>query len=166
LISSFLIPFHSYLPACMYVDDSYVVKPKEYRSLGVGLMLGSIVRGMLVVSGGDDYIRFSVEDSSGNNIVAGEAAQDRYFFEFQPSKTDSYTLILDNSGNLTEKSVYWIVWVYYYNVLFLLSSVVLVVTGIFTTLREERMLSKVAETSEEARKAVETSLSRLRKTDY
>lgn len=161
LISPFLVPFHSFLPAWIYRDDSYHIKPKGYRSLAIGLTLGGIIRGMLVIGGGDGYIGFSVEDSSGNIVIAEERVSGRYFFEFQPGKTDSYILVLDNSDSSAAKSVYWIVWIYYYNILFLLSGIAVSIVGIVVMLKEERMLSsEVEEILEKARKVVETSLNK------
>lgn len=116
---------------------------------------------MLVISGGEGYIRFSIEDSGGNIIIADERASDRYFFEFQSDKTDSYILVLDNSDSSAGKSVYWIVWIYYYHILFPLLGVAISIAGVIATLREERRLSsKVEETLERASKDVETSLHR------
>lgn len=161
LIFSLLIPFHSFLPPWVHRDDSYNIKPRGYRSLSIGLRWGSIIRGMLVISGGEGYIRFSIEDSGGNIIIADERASDRYFFEFQSDKTDSYILVLDNSDSSAGKSVYWIVWIYYYHILFPLLGVAISIAGVIATLREERRLSsKVEETLERASKDVETSLHR------
>lgn len=156
--SSFLVPFHSFLPAWIHLDDSYIIKTREYRSLSIDLMFGCIVRGMLDVSGGDGYISFSVEDSGGRIIIPERRVGKRHFFEFQPAKTDSYVLVLDNSGYSAEKSVYWIVWVYYYNILFLFLGIILFIAGISAVLREQKKLSReIAQTLEEARKIVEES---------
>lgn len=151
LASSFLIPFHSFLPAWTYRDGSYTIKAREQSTLSIGLFSGSIVRGMLVITGGDGSISFRVEDSGAKVVTPQERARDRYFFEFQPIKTDSYVFILDNSDDSAEQSVYWIVWVYYYNFLFLFSGIILLVAGAIAMLIEERRLSrKVAQTLEEA----------------
>ena len=129
------------------------------RSLSINLMLGGVVRGMLVISGGDGSIGFSVEDSTGKNVIPENRASHRYFFEFRPDKKDSYVLLLDNGDDSAEKSVYWIVWAYYYNLVFLLLGAALSVAGIFTMYREERIISsKVKNTLEEACKIVKTSM--------
>jgi len=159
LASSFLVPFHSFLPAWTHQDDEFPIGPSERRSIRINLVLGSVVRGMIVTWNVDKCIVFSLEDSAGNIVLDESIARDRYFFEFQPSKSDSYVLVLNNIDGSAENGVYWIFWSYYYNFLFLLSGVALYIVGVLFMFREEKMIrGKFADVLEEASRAVRSHL--------
>ena len=81
-------------------------------------LLGSLVRGMVVVQEGN--ISLSLEDSNGNVIIAEREVDGGYSFEFQATGAPSFVLLLDNRNSSVEKRVYWTIWTYFYGILSLL----------------------------------------------
>jgi len=67
--SSFLVPFHTFLPAWTYRDGYYIMKSREQRSLSIGWGLGSFVRGMLATKGEDGHISITIKDYDGNVVI-------------------------------------------------------------------------------------------------
>jgi hypothetical protein len=142
VISSFLIPFHLFLPAWVQEEDSYTIKPKERRSISIHSLGGSVVRGMLLIQEGN--ISLSLEDSNGNVIVAEGEVNGEYLFGFQASSADSFVLFLDNSDGSAEKRVDWTIWMYFYNILSLLYGISVSVVGSLAVLRERMTNAKIA----------------------
>ena len=142
LASSLLVPFHTFLPAWTYRDGYYIIKPREQRSLSIGLTFGSFVRGMLAVRGGDGHISITIEDYGGNTIIDDRRVSDKCFFEFQPDKMEPYILVLSNGDGVAQETIYLIVSIYYYNVFFLLVGVTLSVAGAYAMLKRERTMNR------------------------
>ena len=129
LVSSFVIPLHSFLPAWAHYYDSYVISPGGRSSLRIGLMSGSTARVMVASNGSEDHITFSIEDYDGKAIISERMATTENSFEFKPARTDFHVLVFENDGPVIQ-SVYWTVWVYYYDTLFQLLGVPLPILGI------------------------------------
>jgi len=129
LVSSFLIPLHSFLPAWAHYYDSYIISPGGRSSLRIGLMSGSTARVMVASNGSEDHITFSIEDYDGKTIISERIASTENSFEFKPARTDFHVLVFENDGPVAQ-SVYWTVWVYYYDTLFQLLGVPLPILGV------------------------------------
>jgi hypothetical protein len=127
LTSSFLVPYHSFLPAWDYQDDTYIINSGGRSSFSTSLGPGGFVQVMLFIVG-DEYVHFQVEDRGGEAVVDETLIPGRYFFQFQPGVSNTFDFFLENSGSLTQ-SVYWIVWVYYYTTAFQLLGTILSAIG-------------------------------------
>ena len=115
---SLFFPFHFFLPPWAHRDVSLEVEAYKTVYIECDFFMGSVVRGMVLTPGeGKRDIDFYMEDSSGQSVLAREGIEERYFFEFHPQNTGLYRLVLDNKME-TPRSVYVIIWQYYYNILF------------------------------------------------
>jgi hypothetical protein len=140
--SSFLVPFHTFLPAWTSRDGYYIMKSREQRSLSIGWGLGSFVRGMLATKGEDGHISITIKDYDGNVVINERTVSGRFLFEFQTEKMEPHILVLSNSHEGAEETVYLVVSTYYYKISFLLIGVTLSIAGAYAMLRRERMMNK------------------------
>jgi len=128
LLSSFVVPFHQFLPAYTHWEDTYVIRPGGRASLGIGLMSGSIVQVVLFADGGGS-IDFHVEDIEGKVVVDERRVSGRVLLEFQPVKTDSHVFVFENRDSSPQK-MDWSIGVYYYNTTFQLAGLIMCGIGV------------------------------------
>ena len=136
IVVSYLVPFHFFLPPWNYRDATLEVDAHKAVPMECDFLTGSIIRGMVLNLGEENRgIDFYIEDSGGETLLRRDGILERYMFEFRPQDTGLYRLVLDNTIE-TPRSVYVIVWQYYYNILFLclgfgifISGVVLIATA-------------------------------------
>lgn len=132
LTASVLVPIYLYLPTWAYWDASFKIKPMGSNTLRLGPNLGSITRLMLIMEG-EGVLEFEIEDQAGNTILEASLNAGRYFYELPANTINSYTISLRNSG-LSQQSIYWIVWAFYYNTIFQLASMFPLIMGIYSFL--------------------------------
>jgi hypothetical protein len=120
LSCSFIVPFSHFLPAWRHWDGTCLIEPDKSNSTSINIFWGAEIEGMLVISGDNNEIYFSLTDSQeGNSIVSGTASERHYFGPFLISKNANYTLTFDNNMSAgTTMCVYWIVWAYWYRLAF------------------------------------------------
>ena len=150
IFSSFLVPFQTFLPAWTHWQGEYVVEPQQSAGPAIGLYLGTMVKGMLVVKGNplfgptdDGEILFSVYDSSGKTVVPESLVHGKYIFEFQSWDNTIYYFVFKNNRNVVaNESLYWIVWAYWYDIVFLISGIPIAIAGISLFLKDFLIIRK------------------------
>jgi hypothetical protein len=139
LVCSFFVPFYSFLPAWKHWEGTYTVGSGTSNGPLVELSYGPVVEGMLLISGGNNDIYFSIEDFQGGTVISKTLASNRYYFGPFQAFQNTYRFIFDNSVSLaTPKTVYWIVRAYWYNLVFLIFGVSLLALGIIVALYERK----------------------------
>jgi hypothetical protein len=143
LVCSYFVPFYRFLPAWKHWDGIYTVGSGTSNGPLVELSYGPVAEGMLVISGGNNDIYFSVEDSQGGTVIPKMLASGEYFFGPFQALQNTYYFKFDNSVSLlTPKTVYWIVRAYWYNLVFLIFGVLSLALGIIVTWYERRKRPK------------------------
>ena len=85
------------------------IKPSEGLNGEVSLNVGSFdyLKAAATVSGGNDDIRFTIEDSYGSVVLNMDRVQGRYDFLYTASTAGFHTMYFDNSFSLiTDKQVF------------------------------------------------------------
>ena len=111
-VSPFIFPYGSFLPTWSHHDDSFFIRPGEIGTLSVTSPLGNPIKVMLVISE-DNCVRFLLKDQSERTITDETLADGRHYFWVQ----SGYTFFFENVST-TSQTVYWIIWIYYYNIVF------------------------------------------------
>jgi hypothetical protein len=143
LVCSYFVPFYRFLPAWKHWDGFYTVGSGTSNGPLVELSYGPVAEGMLEISGGNNDIYFSVEDSQGGTVIPKTLASGEYYFGPFQALQNTYYFKFDNSVSLlTPKTVYWIVRAYWYNLVFLIFGVSSLALGIFVTWYERRKKPK------------------------
>ena len=145
IIIALMIPFHLFLPAWRYKDGTFTIPYRAtYTDNGFfmeGTIRGMIVRGMIIIQGPDNSLNFTIINSDGETVLGPNIIAGRYTFEFQPQDSSgSYKIILENQTNET-LYIYLIVWLYYYNILFVSLGIVILICGIIMGLYGYNRLS-------------------------
>jgi hypothetical protein len=111
-ISTFLVPYHLFLPAWRQYNNSYDINPGSSSSFSISTSVGSTVQLMLDVSG-EGSLHLSTKNKDGQTVINQNLSLGKYFFDI-PGDSGTYSASLENSGSFTQ-SIYWIVSIYYYN---------------------------------------------------
>ena len=119
-VSTFLVPYQSFLPAWRQYNNSYAINPGGSSSFSITPSLGSTVQFMLEVSG-EGSLHLSTKNEENRTVVDQILSSGRYFFSI-PSGSSVYSVSLENGGS-SAQSIYWIVWMYYYNSTFQLMGI-------------------------------------------
>jgi hypothetical protein len=139
LVCSFFVPFYSSLPAWKHWDGTYTIGAGTSNGPLVELSYGPVVEGMLEISGGNNDIYFSIEDSQRGTVISKTLASNEYYFGPFQALQNTYYFKFDNSVSLlTPKTAYWIVRAYWYNLAFLIFGVSLLALGIIVLLYERK----------------------------
>jgi hypothetical protein len=138
LVCSFFVPFYRFLPAWKHWEGTYTIGAGKKVGPDIELLLGPLVEGMLEISGGNNDINFSVEDSQRGIVIPKTLASAEYFFGPFQAFQNTYYFIFDNSISPTPKTVYWIVHAYWYNFVFLIFGVSLLALGIIVAVYERK----------------------------
>lgn len=154
-ISTFFIPYHSFLPAWRYYDNSYTINPGGNGSFSITPSFGSTVQLMLVINGD---LHLFAKNGQDKTVIDQTLGSGRYFYSFS-SESGTYTIFLENNGSSVQ-GVYWIVWIYYYNTTFQIIGIALVSLACFILLsykkdqKEDKVqtsvISEVKEEEEES----------------
>ena len=80
-----------------YSDRTLDVDPLEALTLSVNMREGTVLEGYLTVRGGNDDVRFYIEDSQGNRVLDINRVRDRYDFSYTATLAGFHTLYFDNS---------------------------------------------------------------------
>jgi hypothetical protein len=73
----------------------------------VNVQQGAVIEGYLTVRGGNDDVRFYIEDSYGRKVLDKNRVNSRYDFYYTVVSTGFHTLYFDNSFSwITSKDVY------------------------------------------------------------
>jgi hypothetical protein len=140
--SSYVIPYHSFLPAWSNYGDTIITVPGELRSISVTSGLGDPIIIMLHVSG-DGYVRFTLMDQNRNIIHEEDLDFGKHYFKVQSGSILSFENIVS-----TNQSLDYIISFYYYKIAFQLLSIIIFLIGIIGLLLNIRK----KEVSEEAPK--------------
>lgn len=144
LIGSYLIPFQLFLPAWTHWDGTFDLGPGKRNGPYIGLYWGSMVRGMLLITGANNDIELSIENINGRVIIPARIVADTYYFEFTSPDNSMYHFTFSNNMSInSSKSVYWIVWAYWYNLVFLAFGFLFLSVGIVMTLRDEKIFQEL-----------------------
>jgi hypothetical protein len=139
LVCAFFVPFYRFLPAWKHWDGTYTIGSGTNNGPLVELSYGPVVEGMLEVSGGNNEINFSIEDSQRGTVIPKTLVSNEYYFGPFQAFQNTYRFIFDNSvSSDTPKTVYWIVRAYWYNFVFLIFGVSLMALGIIVALYERK----------------------------
>jgi hypothetical protein len=114
-VSTFLVPYQSFLPAWRYYDNMYAINPGGSSSFSIDPSLGSNVQLMLVISG-EGGLHLSAKNGENRIVIDQILASGSYSFGI-PSESGTYSVSLENGGSYVQ-SIYWIVRMYYYNTIF------------------------------------------------
>jgi ribosomal protein S27AE len=134
LISAFFIPFHNYLPAWIQNEGIYELEVGESKRVSMQFILGAQIDGTITITGGNDGVFFSIEDTQGNVLLSRKIVYNIENFEFIVPMTNGFSLVLENTPILG-KTVYWISRIYLYNLAFIIIGVLLIVFGGIIMLR-------------------------------
>ncbi len=129
-LSSFIIPFHWFLPAWTHWDGEFLVRAGQTGGPTIGFNWGTFVRGMLIINGDEDDILFSVLEQTGEEIIPERVLHNKYIFEFESWKSTSYDFVFDNTSPNADRTVYWIIWGYWYNLILFIVGGALSVAGL------------------------------------
>jgi hypothetical protein len=122
--SSYVIPYHSFLPAWSHYDDTVITVPGELRSLSVTSGLGDPIIVMLHVNG-DGYVHFTLMDQNRTIIHEEDLGFGRHYFEVQSGSILSFENIVS-----TNQSLDYVISFYYYKIAFQLLSIIIFLIGI------------------------------------
>ena len=90
-----------------YQDRSLTVEPLSAMTLTINMSQGAVFEGYLTVRGGNDDIRFYIEDSYGNKVLDINRVRGRYDFSYKATSEGFHTIYFDNSFSIiTSKQVY------------------------------------------------------------
>jgi len=90
-----------------YEDRSFTVEPFEAITITINMSKGAVFEGYLTVRGGNDDIRFYIEDSYGNRVLDINRVNGRYDFSYVATSEGFHTIYFDNSFSvITSKQVY------------------------------------------------------------
>jgi len=90
-----------------YQDDSFTVEPFSKMTITINMRAGAVLEGYLTVRGGNDDIRFYIEDSYGTMLLDKNRVQGRFDFSFTASTAGFHTMFFDNSFSwITSKQVF------------------------------------------------------------
>jgi hypothetical protein len=90
-----------------YKDTNFTVGPLSKYELTVNASQGAVIEGYLTVRGGNDDVRFYIEDSYGKKVLDKNRVNDRYDFSYAVESSGFHTLYFDNSFSLiTSKEVF------------------------------------------------------------
>ena len=151
-VSTFFIPYHSFLPAWRYYDNSYTTSPGGNSSFSISPGFGSTVQLMLVI---ENSLHIFAKNGQDQTVVDQTLSSGRYFFSVS-SEYGTYTMFLENSGS-SAQGIYWIVWIYYYNITFQIIGITLAGLASFMLLtykmdkEEEVQTEPVPEVNKEAK---------------
>jgi uncharacterized membrane protein len=134
LVSAFFIPFHKYLPAWIQNESAYELGVGESKRISIQFLWGTQIDGMIEVTGGINDIFFSIEDTQGGILVPRKYIYNNELFDFKVPITNGFNLVLENGPDL-EKTVYWTVRIYLYNLAFIIIGILLIVLGVITMFR-------------------------------
>lgn len=151
--SSYVIPYHSFLPAWSNYGDTIITVPGELRSISVTSGLGDPIMVMLHVSG-DGYVRFTLMDQNRTVIHEEDLDFGRHYFEVQSGSILSFENIVS-----TDQSLDYVISFYYYKIAFQLLGIIIFLIGIIGLLLSIRK----KEVSEEAPKKSTGKKTRRRK---
>ena len=140
LVCALFIPFHKYLPAWIQNESTYELGIGESKRISMQFLWGTQIDGVIEITGGNNDIFFSVEDTQGGVLISRNYIYNNEIFEFQVPITNGFSLVLENGPDLG-KTVYWTVRVYLYNLTFMVVSVLLIVFGGITMLRNKTVKS-------------------------
>ncbi len=90
-----------------YEDTSFTVSPFQEYTITVNVKQGAMIEGYLTVRGGNDDIRFYIENSFGDKVLDKNRVNGRYDFMYAVQSSGFHTMYFDNSFSLfTSKQVY------------------------------------------------------------
>ena len=90
-----------------YKDSGFTVDPSYKYTITVNVKKGAIIEGYLTVRGGNDDIRFYIEDSFGNKVLDKNRVNGRYDFMYTAQSDGFHTMFFDNSFSwFTSKQVF------------------------------------------------------------
>ena len=111
-VSTFFVPYQSFLPAWRYYDNMYAINPGGSSSFSIAPSLGSNVQLILVISG-EGGLHLSAKNGENRIVIDQTLVSGNYSFGI-PSESGTYSVSLENNGSYVQ-SIYWIVQLYYYN---------------------------------------------------
>lgn len=83
-------------PADFYHIYSLDIEPLSAASLTFKMAAGETIEGYLKVKGGNDDIRFYINDPSGARVLDVKRVQERYDFAYMAGSEGSYALNFNN----------------------------------------------------------------------
>ena len=90
-----------------FEDRSFHVSPQSTSTLIVHAEVGDEIQGYFTIRGGENEIKFWVEDPNGADIYNAGMVYDRHDFRVSCAEEGNYTLYFDNSFSQTAgKDVY------------------------------------------------------------
>ncbi len=90
-----------------YKDLNLTVESLSTKTLTINMSEGAVFEGYLTVRGGNDDVRFYIEDSFGNVVLDINRVNGRYDFSYVTTSEGFHTIYFDNSFSiLTSKQVY------------------------------------------------------------
>lgn len=90
-----------------YRDEHFTVKPGHATTITINMNSGAVFEGYLTVRGGNDDVRFYIEDSYGHIVLDKNRVQGRYDFYYTATSEGFHTIYMDNTfGWITSKEVY------------------------------------------------------------
>jgi len=87
------------------VATNYEVSPRETLTLTFDLHEGQRLEGYFTVIGGDEEIRFHIEDPYGNMVHQADIVKRKYGFTFTATYDGAYALHFMNPDRYTEKAI-------------------------------------------------------------
>jgi hypothetical protein len=130
IVVGFIFPFHFYLTAWTHYENTITIDPYGRLKIDQNYFMGGIIRGQIIVSTvSNSTLVFYIEDSNGKTVVGPREINDEIKFEFHPQETSFYTIVFDNMGG-ESRSIFFITWQYYYNVLFTIIGIIIFFVGI------------------------------------
>ena len=90
-----------------YEDTNFTVSSLNKYTITVNVQQGAVIEGYLTVRGGNDDVRFYIEDSYGKKVLDKNRVNSRYDFYYMVKSSGFHTLYFDNSFSwITSKQVY------------------------------------------------------------
>ena len=90
-----------------YKDSGFTVDPFYKYTVTINVKKGAIIEGYLTVRGGNDDVRFYIEDSFGNKVLDRNRVNGRYDFMYTVQSNGFHTMFFDNSFSwITSKQVF------------------------------------------------------------
>jgi len=139
-----MLTLEHYLPEWSNISDSYEVMPGSVHGLNVDLFYQSSIELDVTISGANKVIDFYLTNSEEEVVFDVRRILYREQISWRSPSIDSYLLNFDNTMSWTTgKSLTYTLKLYHYNFLFLVIGLILLILGVFQTIREEKVIQHI-----------------------
>ena len=139
-----MLTLEHYLPEWSNISDSYEIPPRHVYGLNVDLFYQSSIELDVTIGGGDRIIDYYLTNSQEKVVFDVRRIHGEEQIRWRSPSIDSYILNFDNTMSwFTYKSLTYTLKVYHYNFLFVVIGLILLILGVFQTIKEEKAIQRI-----------------------